>query len=279
MNDRPDYSDKQPEEIEQEIARTRARISEDIDAISYQLNPQRFRERAEDTLHTAQEAVMSTLHEVTDSVTNTVKETSSTVFDTIRQNPLPAALIGLGIGLLAAGSATAATQRHDAPADDWRADEFGGAGQYGSGQYGASSLASGRASQNSGLLRWVEEQPIAVGIIAALVGAAIGLGAPATRYEDRLIGEYGTEVRERAKHVVHDAADALKDKTKELRDKAKHEFDKQAAAVESSVKSLREDIAASVKDVAESAQDTARHEADRATAKVKGGATSQDKDF
>ena len=128
---------KNPAELEAAIAATRARIGTDLDALAYQLSPERFRERARASLEDVQEVIMSTVEEVAQAVADRTKEAGSSFFELAKSNPLPAALIGLGVGLLAAGGATAARARshHDAHAD-------GGRWRAGSGTAGATPLGA-----------------------------------------------------------------------------------------------------------------------------------------
>ncbi|HUQ88006.1 MAG TPA: DUF3618 domain-containing protein [Vicinamibacterales bacterium] len=50
---------------------------------------------------------------------------------------------------------------------------------------------------------WMQDNPLAAGILAVAVGAAIGLAAPATDYEDRAIGETRDQALEKAKTAVN----------------------------------------------------------------------------
>ncbi len=69
-----------------EIERTRADMSETVDAIQDRLNPQNLKEQAKDR--------------VKEATVGKAQEAGSGIVDTIRQNPLPAALTGIGLGWL-----------------------------------------------------------------------------------------------------------------------------------------------------------------------------------
>lgn len=283
-------ADKSPADIEADIERTRQRISSDLDAISYNLSPQRLRERAQDTLYSAQEAVMSTVQDVTQAVSDKAKETSSSFFELIKENPLPAALIGLGVGLLVTGGATAARSSHEPKGDhdDRYRDVYGDyattpseyASNYGD-SYGAASSRGdrdmSRSGSRGGLAHWVEEQPLAVGLIALLVGAAVGLGLPGTRYENRVMGETGEELRSRAKGLVSDAVDVVKSTARDLGQEAKQQLsdlgqeakqqlDERGLSVENAKQAaakLGEDAKAAAREVGESAKQTFKQEAEK----------------
>lgn len=136
----PAAVDTEPERVEIEIARaqieqTRSEMSETIDAIQDRLDPQRLAEQAKDAVHeatigkvegavsaaadkvqdlasTAGEKAGDTLGAVTQRVqdaigtgdgpgmVSTATHGGRSLVDMIRQNPLPAALIGIGLGWL-----------------------------------------------------------------------------------------------------------------------------------------------------------------------------------
>jgi ElaB/YqjD/DUF883 family membrane-anchored ribosome-binding protein len=69
-----------------EIERTRADMSETVDAIQERLNPQNLKEQAKDR--------------VKEATVGRAREARSGIVDTVRANPLPAALTGIGLGWL-----------------------------------------------------------------------------------------------------------------------------------------------------------------------------------
>jgi ElaB/YqjD/DUF883 family membrane-anchored ribosome-binding protein len=80
----PEYfdGDKPPEEIEQDIARTRADLSETLDALEHRLSPRHLLEKGVDMLR------------------DSMNDDFGRIGERIRANPLPLALIGAGIGWL-----------------------------------------------------------------------------------------------------------------------------------------------------------------------------------
>jgi ElaB/YqjD/DUF883 family membrane-anchored ribosome-binding protein len=106
-------------QLQAEIDQTRANMSETIDALQERLSPSNLKEQAQEQIHdvTAQvkEQVREQIHEAKQAVRDatigrvenimqttgdTVNEARYTTMETIRQNPLPAALIGIGLGWL-----------------------------------------------------------------------------------------------------------------------------------------------------------------------------------
>jgi len=126
--------EKSVAELEAEIARTRAQLGRHVEDISYKLSPDRFKEQAQGTLQSAQEAVMESVNEMTENVLGKTKEAGSSFADMIRRHPLPTALIGVGVALLAAGGGVGMKRAHD--------DDDGLYGSYGEGSVGSSGTQS-----------------------------------------------------------------------------------------------------------------------------------------
>jgi ElaB/YqjD/DUF883 family membrane-anchored ribosome-binding protein len=58
---------------------------------------------------------------------------------------------------------------------------------------------------------YLEENPLAVGAVALAVGAAVGLAFPATRYEGELMGEYSSQLLDKAQNAAGDLVDRVKE--------------------------------------------------------------------
>lgn len=296
---------KSPQEIEADIAETRQRIGEDIDAISYKLSPERLREQAQTTLHDAQEVVMNKVQEVTQSVADSAQERASGLLDLITDNPLPAALIGVGVGLLAAGGATAASgSGSSAPRDSYNArsgssryvsgysedvsdmydnDLIGakslpkpdGSRSYGGTQgYSSSGSSTNPARQaKRGLARLVDEQPLAVGAVSLLIGAAIGMSMPGSRLENEMMGERSDTLIGEAKSAVSGVAEVAKETVSQAQASAKEEWANRSpdtpnrGDVKETVKSHAANLTTEVKDatkkVVDDAKGAAKAEADK----------------
>ncbi len=300
-------ANKTPEELQADIASTRERIGRDIDELSDRVNPERLQNQAKDaladTLAGAQETVMGTVNDLGQKASARAQEASSGLIGMIRSNPVPAALIGLGVGLLAAGGATVAgssggasryktyggdayggfdrtggsasdrfgTSSNDAlvgakalPRTNY-AQDYGdqGYGQGYGGRAGSSSQGSflqgsfsQRSSQSSGaqgVMGWVEEHPLAVGAVTLLLGAAIGLSAPGTRYEDETMGEMSDRSIQRAKSVVGDAVDVVKESASQATKAVKDELSERSPSkdgLKDTVKAVAGTVTSEVKDAA-----------------------------
>jgi len=83
--------------VEQEIEQTRAEMSGTIDAIQERLNPDHLKDQAREMVR---DATIGRAQDMVNDATETAKDAGMSVVDTIKQNPLPAALAGVGIGWL-----------------------------------------------------------------------------------------------------------------------------------------------------------------------------------
>lgn len=96
-----DYTDS-PEAIKTDIERTRQNMSDKIDQIQARLSPTNIKAQAQETVR---DIVRDSTESLTAYLSENSRELGSSVAHTIKSNPIPAALIGLGIGWLLVESA------------------------------------------------------------------------------------------------------------------------------------------------------------------------------
>jgi uncharacterized protein YjbJ (UPF0337 family)/vacuolar-type H+-ATPase subunit H len=109
---RDDHPDSN--EIRADIDQTRASVGEKIDQLQSRLDPNRLKEQAQETV---QEMLNDTASSMTEYVRSHKDEMVSSIANAARRNPLPTALMGLGLGWLILES-MAGNKRDD---DDRRA--------------------------------------------------------------------------------------------------------------------------------------------------------------
>jgi hypothetical protein len=98
-SDRP--ADEQVNEIQTNIAQTRAEMSETINELQERLSPAHLKEQLKDQVREQYAHAKETVREATiGKVEDMVHETRRTIVDTISANPLPSALIGIGLAWL-----------------------------------------------------------------------------------------------------------------------------------------------------------------------------------
>jgi uncharacterized protein YjbJ (UPF0337 family) len=329
------------EEIRVELGQTRAEMSETIDAIQDKLSPERLKEQAKETLRAAtvgkaEEAVSSVVgkaEEMASSAGDTASGAGSTLVETLKQNPIPTALVGLGLGWLymnrssagrtsyrgtgqstvggiastvgeaagraqetagqavgsvgetarGAGSTVVETiKQHPVPAAlaglslGWlylnrpsggqapyqarstvgetvgraqeRAGQLAGQAQESAGEVADRAQATagqvaGRAQYTAGQVAeraqrqarsvqgqfrgMLQENPLAVGGAAAALGVAVGLGLPATRQEDRLMGQTRDSLMQQAQAVAQETQQKVQRVAEEAQTAAQREAQEQ----------------------------------------------------
>jgi len=115
-------------EIRADIEETRAEMSETIEAIQDRLNPQHIKEQVKDQVREQFQEVKATVREATigkaeDMVRNvgdTLDDARYGLMETIRQNPIPAALVGVGLGWLFMNKRSAPSRRYGRYSDQGR---------------------------------------------------------------------------------------------------------------------------------------------------------------
>lgn len=252
-----------------EIERTRADMSETVDAIQERLSPDTLKEQAKDR--------------VKEATVGKAQEAGSGIVGTIRQNPVPAALTGIGLGWLLVSarrqSAGQEARLYRRPAYDAtydyppRYEESVSSGASPGQALGrardsvgeTASQAQDKASQavsqaqdkagqvavrtqdrvsqlgnqaryqarraSGGFQRMLQENPLAVGALAAGVGAAVGLAIPETAKEHEVMGEARDTLVEKAQEKAQDAQQKVQRVAEEAqsaaKDAAKEEADNQ----------------------------------------------------
>lgn len=129
-----DYDHKKPEEIRDDIQKTRASISHTVDLLQERLDPDRLKGEAQDIVR---EATIGRLNSMADNMGRKAKRARYNIMETIKDNPVPSALVGLGLGwLLVEGFSQSSRSRYDE--DYWAEERYypGGEGVYDRGVYG-----------------------------------------------------------------------------------------------------------------------------------------------
>jgi len=241
-----------------EIERTRADMSETVDAIQERLSPGNLKEQAKDR--------------VKEATVGKAQGAGSTIMETIRENPLPAALTGIGLGWL---FVSGRRQRSGQPSYRGRAyaaydypttydyppryEERGGTNGPSAGEAlgrardtvgetasqvqdragEAASRAQDRVSNlgdqaryhvqraSGGFQRMLQENPVAVGVLAVGAGAAVGLAIPETAKEHEVMGEARDNLVEKAQEKAQEAQQKVQRVAEEAQSAAKEEAENQ----------------------------------------------------
>jgi ElaB/YqjD/DUF883 family membrane-anchored ribosome-binding protein len=260
-----DYEDD-AEQIRAEIEDTRADMSQTINEIQERLSPENLMGQVKETVREATigkvERVMETIGEVTEPARemmgragSTIKEAGTSVGYSVWRNPIPLALIGLGVGMLFMKS------RRGNGYTDWSRDtsrstslgpkrqNLSGGGSMGetryttggSGAYNESTFnqvketAGNLANRSTETLsnlgskaregatevsnrfgQVLRDNPLAVGAVAMAAGTAVGLMLPSTQFESEYIGETSERLVDKAEEVARGAIDKVQDAAKQM---------------------------------------------------------------
>ena len=208
---------RRPDEIQADIERTRSDMDATLSAIENRLTPGQLVDQGIDYLRN------SGANEFVSNLGNSVK-----------QNPLPVALVGIGLAWLMAsgrraddygtayevGPSTADKLRSRASETMNRAsDKMQSAKQSlsetaQSVRERASAIGDSARQQmdraKSGMDYMMREQPLALGAIGLAIGAIVAAMAPRTRKEDELMGEARDRLMERATEAGKEKIEEVK---------------------------------------------------------------------
>jgi ElaB/YqjD/DUF883 family membrane-anchored ribosome-binding protein len=255
-----DQPTRRTEEIRSEIEQTRAEMNETIDAIQERLRPSNIVSNAKDTVRDATVGrVKSMAHTARERFAGNRREwqgDGNGVIDRIRENPVPAAIAAASIAWIAFsrrrprystaiyGSTRAGQPFIEETVISEDIDDVTELGPYGtdaahesrrSVRHAANDVAgraqsmvrdaSGRvryATSGAGtrLQRFVRDNPLAAGAMAAAVGATIGMALPETRRENELMGEARDTLVDRAQDAARGAAERVQDTAERVREVA-----------------------------------------------------------
>ncbi|HJS24025.1 MAG TPA: DUF3618 domain-containing protein [Pyrinomonadaceae bacterium] len=253
-----DY-EEDAEQIRAEIEDTRAEMSQTINEIQERLSPEHLMGQVKETVREATigkvERVMETIGEVTEPAREAMSRAGSTIKDGGREignriwrNPIPLALIGLGVGMLWMRSRRGNGDDYSRTSTPRpRQQNLSGGGQMigrtrytGAGsesgtlnqvKEGASNLASRSTEALSNLgtkasetasevsnrfAQLLRDNPLAVGAVAVAAGTAVGLALPSTRFENEYIGETSEMLVDKAQEVARGAIDKVQDAAKQM---------------------------------------------------------------
>ena len=198
------------------------------------------------TKKSIRDATIGRVEQLATQAGDVMNETKNTIIETVRQNPIPAAMAGIGIVWLfmnrsarirglasdvaegvthavhAAGSALGsagtaiAGAAHDASNVTGRAvhEAAAAAGDFGAtATHALTSVAStareGAMRAERGISTTFESNPFAMGAVALAAGAAVGYSLPRTNREDALFEGVRDQVVHGATDLAHDAAQTL----------------------------------------------------------------------
>jgi hypothetical protein len=92
-----DEAKTQPDELRMQIARTRAEMGETIDEIQYRLSPAYMKEQTQEIIR---DSITGKVEQMAYETEHAMNNWRDSAMNTVRDNPLPVAMIGIGLGWL-----------------------------------------------------------------------------------------------------------------------------------------------------------------------------------
>jgi hypothetical protein len=212
--------------IRAEIAETRAQMGDTLDEIGERLRPSHLKQQIGQEIH---DATVGRVEDAARSAVNRLGGVGHRLVDTVRDNPIPAAMIGIGLGWLLWG------QRHSPEqhaASQPKADSQHGTNGVAERASEAAEKVADRARDVASTVthdaresarfasRQFNNSPIAVGVVALAVGVAAGLAIPETRREHELMGAARDKLVDGAKEIASDAKEKLQTQLPPLNSRA-----------------------------------------------------------
>lgn len=262
INPDPSAAPDELERTRQELARTRAQMSETIEVLEGRMNSGYIKEQARNRL------------------SSSARGSGSSVAKAAKENPVPLALVGAGLGWLLVNAGSSAKERaqqdsgqrqltggnyREYSASDYPYDYSQGDGRrrteegYGSSSAGSSqgtqpstdqarqraSEASGQAQEKArqgqqraqqeaqrakgGFQSALQESPLTLGAAAIVLGATVGLSMPSTSKENEMMGESSDRFKEQARHKAQEAKERGQRVAQDAKESAKQEASQQSA--------------------------------------------------
>jgi hypothetical protein len=138
-----------PAEIRAEIRETRERMGDNLEQLGERLNPGNIKDRVKQDIRDATIGKVENMAQIAadqwDDAKETLGEAQRTVADVIRENPIPAAMVGIGLGWLAYNASQRGLQgsSRSGRGSSSRAPRSGYGYGYGGSAYGAGRYAGG----------------------------------------------------------------------------------------------------------------------------------------
>lgn len=229
---------EQMDEAEQKIKKGLAEVKDTVKSD--------IKEAVSGAKRAARAATLGKVEDLATEIGDKMIETRDTLVNTIRSNPIPAAMVGVGLTWLLMNRSNSASRRWAMEHEDGSRSRRNVVGERvrgaseaaGHALHGASDAVTGlthratdaashlvdqageaaksmagearRGAQRveQGFQQTLQENPMAVGAAALALGAVVGFSLPRTEREDALLGSARDRVLSRASDAAHQAADA-----------------------------------------------------------------------
>lgn len=206
-----------PAVIRAGIRDTRERVGDTLEQIGERLNPHHIAEQVKENVR---DATIGRVENMARSAAGRVNVTRSTLMDTVRENPIPAALVGIGLGWLF-------LNRQSSPEAKLRSGHFGGSSQFGDSRagYAGSPYGSEYGGTQESAYSSGSSSEFAGGYSSGYTGGfrSASSGEGAVEQARERVGEIGqhaketaSQVAERAQHAASTVAEQTRRQTRRV---------------------------------------------------------------
>jgi uncharacterized protein YjbJ (UPF0337 family) len=227
-------------EIRADIDQTRASVGDKIDQLQARLDPNRLKAQAQETV---QEMLSDTANSMTDYVRTHRDDMISSLADAARRNPLPTALVGLGVGwlILESIAGNRRSDRYEYERRNFRS--YDDRGRY-AGSTGRSFVSQGRG-------QFMEEDYYSPAYYDAPDYGRSGYPAPGERGEFQSGAEYNRDFDQEygkrygnghPRNPIAKAADAVKDTMSNVGSEIKDRVEDAGQEIKERVGDMRHDV-------------------------------------
>ena len=215
-------------DIRADIEDTRTQMGDTLDEIGERLRPSHIKQQIAQGVH---DATVGRVEDAARNAADSVTGAGRRLVNVVRDNPIPAAMVGIGLGWLFFGgrerpSGTYTTGQRQPESQRGVKAVADRAGEIG-------EEVADRARDMANTVRYDAREgarlasdqfranPLAMAAAAVAIGVAAGLAIPATSQERELMGEARDRLVDRAKDVASDAKEKLQAVAERTIDQAK----------------------------------------------------------
>lgn len=214
--------------IRAEIEETRSQMGDTLDEIGERLRPSHIKQQIGQGIR---DATVGRVEDAARGAADAVGGAGHRLLDTVRDNPVPLAMIGIGLGWLVWGGRGSSSSYYRTGSRQFESQSSTG-GVADKASELAGNVADRARDMASSVRRdarmgartassQLQENPLAVGVVAVAVGLAAGLAIPETRRERELMGEARDRLVDRAKDVATETKEKLQTVAERTIDEAK----------------------------------------------------------
>jgi hypothetical protein len=198
---------QESDDIQDDIHRTRERIDETLEAIKEQLSPGELMKQLFGYFRQGKDG--GGMH-VREKAREKAGEALSSVARAVKENPIPAALIGIGLLGMVKSDRKPNGREHMKTGEKARELAADAREKLEHGVEKMRDRVDDVRERVEDVRERVEDDPLVLAALGIALGAALGAGLPRTRVEDELFGEKRDELAAKAKQVGEQLREGVK---------------------------------------------------------------------